>query len=238
MKKIVFGILIGFLFVFAGCNDDDGYSLNDVWVGFGIVENTDTYKIVLDDGEILYPVAFGGYSNWSDDDYHGDHHEIEIGDRVLVNFTILDDKVDDAGEITSYYVKVNSAKKVLTKEVLDITEENKDSIGNDPIIVKECWMANDLLNFQLKYYGRYETHFINLVKQPGELTVEGQPFELELRHNKNGDAEDIPYTAFVSFHLDSLQVAGIDSVRFKVTSTDYDGELFEFEGVYKYGEGN
>ena len=27
MKKIVFGILIGFLIVFTGCNDDDGYSL-------------------------------------------------------------------------------------------------------------------------------------------------------------------------------------------------------------------
>jgi hypothetical protein len=99
-------------------------------------------------------------------------------------------------------------------------------------------MANDLLNFQLKYYGRYETHYINLVKKPGELTAQDQPFLLELKHNNNDDLEDIPYTAFVSFKLDSLQVAGLDSVRFKVTSTDYDGELFEFEGVYKYGVNN
>ena len=238
MKKIVFGILIGFLFVFAGCNDDDGYSLGDMWIGFGIVENTDNYKIVLDDGEILYPVAYGGYHSWYDHEYSGTHHEIGAGDRVMVNFTILDDKLNDAGEIEAYYVKVNSSKKILTKGILDITEENKDSIGNDPIIVKECWMASDLLNFQLKYYGHYETHFINLVKQPGELSPGGQPFELELRHNKNRDKEDIPYTAFVSFKLDSLQVAGLDSVRFRVTSTDYDGELFEFEGVYKYGENN
>ena len=238
MKKIVFGILIGFLFVFAGCNDDDGYSLGDMWIGFGIVENTDNYKIVLDDGEILYPVAYGGYHSWYDHEYSGTHHEIGAGDRVMVNFTILDDKLNDAGEIEAYYVKVNSSKKILTKGILDITEENKDSIGNDPIIVKECWMASDLLNFQLKYYGHYETHFINLVKQPGELSPGGQPFELELRHNKNEDKEDIPYTAFVSFKLDSLQVAGLDSVRFRVTSTDYDGELFEFAGVYKYGGNN
>ena len=112
MKKIVFGILIGFLFVFAGCNNDDGYSLNDVWIGFGVVENTDNYKIVLDDGEVLYAVAFGGY----DYDYNNDHsekkHEITAGDRILVNFTILDDKLNDAGEVIVYYVKVNSAKKV------------------------------------------------------------------------------------------------------------------------------
>lgn len=239
MKKLVFGILAVLLFVMAGCNnDDDGYSLGDVWIGFGIVEDTDSYKIVLDDGEVLLPVAYGGHNPWYDQEYSGTHHEIEAGDRVMVNFTILDDKLNDAGEITAYYVRVNSAKKILTKGILDLTEANKDSIGNDPIIVKECWMANDLLNFQLKYYGRYETHYINLVKKPGELTAQDQPFLLELKHNNNDDLEDIPYTAFVSFKLDSLQVAGLDSVRFKVTSTDYDGELFEFEGVYKYGVNN
>ena len=99
-------------------------------------------------------------------------------------------------------------------------------------------MANGLLNFQLKYYGRNETHFINLVKQPGELTAEGQPFQLELRHNKNDDSEDIPYTAFVSFHLDTLQIAGLDSVRFKVICKDYDDKPFEYNGVYKYNENN
>ena len=238
MKKLLFGILAGFLIFFTGCNDDDGYSLGNVWIGFGILEDADSYKIVMDDGEILYAVAFGNYDQWYDHDYSGKDHKIEVGDRLMVNFTILDDKKNDSGEIIAYYVKVNSAKKVLTKGILDITEENKDSIGNDPIIVKDCWMASDLLNFQLKYYGRNQTHFINLVKQPGVLTSENQPFELELRHNKNDDAEDIPYTAFVSFKLDSLKVEGLDSVRFKVTGKDYDGKLFEYEGVYKYGNSN
>lgn len=238
MKKIIFVLLVGFMFVFSGCLDDDGYSLSDVWVGFGVIESTETYKIVMDDGEILYPVAFGGYVPWNENDYSGESRKVEAGDRLMLNFTILDDKLNDAGEVTAYYVKVNSAKKVLTKGVLDITEANKDSIGNDPIIVQDTWIANGLLNFQLKYWGRNQTHFINLVKQPGELTAEGQPFQLELRHNNNDDSEDIPYTAFVSFHLDSLQVAGLDSVRYTVTSTDYDGDPFEFKGVYKYGENN
>ncbi|HPE75725.1 MAG TPA: NigD-like C-terminal domain-containing protein [Draconibacterium sp.] len=238
MKKIIFVLLVGFMFVFSGCLDDDGYSLGDVWVGFGVIESTDTYKIVMDDGEILYPVAFGGYVPWNENDYSGESHKVEAGDRLMLNFTILDDKLNDAGEITAYYVKVNSAKKVLTKSVLDLTEANKDSIGNDPVIVQETWIANGLLNFQLKYWGRNQTHFINLVKQPGELTADDQPFQLELRHNNNDDSEDIPYTAFVSFHLDSLKVAGLDSVRYTVTCTDYDGKPFEFNGVYKYGENN
>ena len=234
MKRLVFGILVGVLFVLASCSNDDGYSLGNFWIGFGIVEDVDDYKIVLDDGEVLYAVAFNEY----DPNYPGNDDKIETGDRVFLNFTILGDKIDEAGEVVAYNVKINRAKKVLTKGILDITEENQDSIGNDPIIVKDCWMANDLLNFELKYYGRYQIHYINLVKEPGDLTVEDQPFELELRHNANEDSEDIPYTAFVSFKLDSLQVAGVDSVHFRVTNTDYDGELFEFEGVYNYGENN
>jgi len=239
MKKTVFLIFVGFLFVFAGCNDEDeGYSLNNVWIGFGIVENTDSYQIIMDDGEVLLPVAFGGVDPGYNHDISGNHQEIKVGDRVLVNFTILDDKVNEAGEIVAYYVKINSAKKILMKGILDITPENQDSIGNDAIIVQEHWVTNNLLNLQLKYWGRQQIHFINLVKKPGVLTAANQPFELEIRHNDNGDEESIPYVALVSFELDSLQVAGIDSVRFKVKSTDYDGKVNQFDGVYKYGKTN
>jgi len=239
MKKIVFLIIVSFFLVFTGCNnDDDGYSLNNVWIGLGIVESTESNRIVLDDGEVIVPVAYGGYYPGYDNDNSGNHQEIEAGDRVLVNFTILDDEVNEAGEIVTYYVRLNSAKKVLMKGILDITPETQDSIGNDPIVVQEYWITNNLLNLELKYWGRNEIHFINLVKKPGVLTSANQPFELEIRHNSNDDDESIPYVALVSFKLDSLQVAGIDSVRFKVKSTDYDGKLHEFDGVYKYNENN
>ena len=239
MKKVVFLILIGFLFVFSGCNDDDeGYSLGNVWIGLGIVESTDSYKIILDDGEVLLPVTFAGHDPGYSHDISGNHQEIKAGDRVLVNFTILDDKVNETGEIVAYYVKVNSAKKVLMKGILDITPENEDSIGNDRIVVQEHWVTNNLLNLELKYWGRNAIHYINLVKKPGVLTAANQPFELEIRHNDNGDEEVVPYVALVSFQLDTLEVAGIDSVRFKVKSTDYDGKVNVFEGVYNYGKTN
>lgn len=238
MKKIVLLIIVSFFLVFTGCNDDEGYSLDNVWIGLGIVESTDSYRIVLDDGEVLVAVAYGNYYPGYGDDYSGNHQKIKAGDRVLVNFTILDDESNEEGEIIKYYVRLNSAKKVLMKGILDITPENQDSIGNDPIVVQEYWITNNLLNLELKYWGKNEIHFINLIKQPGVLTAAGQPFELEIRHNSNDDDESIPYVALVSFKLDSLQVAGIDSVRVKVKSTDYDGDLHEFDGVYKYGENN
>jgi hypothetical protein len=237
MKKVVFGILIGFLTVFTSCNDNDGYSLGDVWIGLGIVSDTESPKIIMDDGIEVVPVAYDYYS-WHYHHHSGETKKIEAGDRVLVNFTVLDDETNDEGKVVKYYVKINSLREVLMKGILDITPENEDSIGNDPIIVQDHWVTNNLLNLELKYWGRNEIHFINMVKQPGVLTAENQPFELELRHNDNDDEEAIPYVALVSFKLDSLQVAGLDSVSFKVKSTDYDGKVNEFSGVYKYGGSN
>ncbi len=237
MKKIVFGILMGFMVVFTSClKDDDGYSLNKAWVGFGMVHKGNSNQIVMDNGDVLLPVAYSYPTNDYDYGSSGENRQLKDGDRVLVNYTILDDRTNDAGKVVAYLVRVNSAQKVLLKGILDITEANKDSIGNNPILVKDWWMTDSLLNFQLKYWGRNKVHFINLVKQPGALSADGQPFELELRHNSNGDDEAIPFNAFVSFNLDNLRITGLDSVKFVVKGTDYDKKEFKIEGTYKYGE--
>jgi hypothetical protein len=205
--------------------DDDSYSLGKYWVGFGMVEKTgpENFTIQLDNGTVLYPVAGQILGSW-----------YENAGRVLVNFTILSDKkvTDDEKE---YYVKINSVRKILKKGIIDITPAIEDSIGNDPIIIRDAWVSsNQLLNFELRYFGNYATHFINLVKQPGELSAGDQPIELELRHNKNGDREDYPFTAYVTFDMSAIKIAGLDSVRYIVRSTNYDGIEKTFEGSYKY----
>ena len=234
MKKIVFGILIGSLLILTGCLDDDGYSVGNQWIGFGVIQNVNNLKVKMDNGDLLKPVSYNNTAYYNFETRDG----LDVGDRVFLNFTILDDSVDDSTEVTTYFVTLNSLEEVLLKQIMDITPEKEDSIGNDPIIVKDTWIANNMLNFKLKYWGSYETHFINLVKQPGVLTADDQPIQLELRHNNNNDDEAIPYTAYVSFHLDSLMVNGLDSVRFDVTCEDYDGEPFLYEGTYVYGENN
>lgn len=234
MKKIFFGFFTSLLLLFTGCLDsEDNYSLGDIWVGFGIVENSNSYRIKLDDGEILIPVAWENNSISADDKV-----EIDTGDRVFINFTILDEELDNEGNIKAYYVKVNSVEEILMKGILDITESIEDSIGNDPIIVLDHWVSNNLLNLKLKYWGQNKTHFINLVKEPGELTAADQPIELELRHNDNDDSESISFISVVSFKLDSIEVAGLDSVRFSVSSKNYNNETITFEKVYKYSDSN
>ena len=239
-KSYLFILLFGFMLVVTSClDDDDGYSLGDMWIGFGMIDQVSSdpvdYRIHMDNGNILVPVASGYHLPWY---YYGTsdpQSRLKTGDRILLNFTILDDDSANGEDQENYFVRVNSVKKILLKGILDLTEENQDSIGHDPVNVKKVWQTDSLLNFEIKYWGRYEVHYINLVKEPGMLTSDDQPIELELRHNDNGDLEDLPYSAFVSFNLKALQVEGLDSVQYRVTSTDYDSELFEYEGVYHYG---
>ena len=229
MKKLVIGMLILISVVVMSCSDDDGYSLNDYWIGFGILKvESGAYQIYLDDGAVLKPVAWN-IPPWEEDEW-------KDGSRILVNFTILEDETNETGEVESYLVKVNEAKKILMKGVLDITEENADSIGNDPIVVQKYWMTDSLISFKLKYWGYYQVHYLNLVQDPDEATTEDGKVRLELRHNANGDEESIPYTAYVSFTLNQFREEGKDSIVFEISSTDYDGVTHTFDEVFDYSE--
>jgi len=227
MKKLFVLLLVGSLFsLMTGCDmDDDGYAVNDAWVGFGLVNKvttSDSFTIVMDDGEVLYPATNSIFDK-----------DVFNNERVLVNFTILGNK-DNPDHNEYYYVQINSLRKILYKGIFDITPAKEDSIGNDPIHVEDKWVKNNMLNFELKYWGGNKTHFINLVKQPGAINTTSGPVVLELRHNSNDDTEEFPLSAFVSFDLSALKVAGKNSTPFKVIAKGFDGKDFEYTGEYKY----
>ena len=218
------------LFVFAliiiglsGCLDLDDNDNEAHWVGFGLVELNEvdgSYIFKLDDGEVLYPV----------NDILTD---LEDNQRVIVNFVIEEEKlVND--DVEEYYVKVYSIKDVLFKGILDIMPEIEDSIGSDAINVDEVWQTDSMLTFELEYYGAGLTHYINLVKDPGELTSDSQPVQLELRHNDNNDSPLYQMSAYVTFDLAAIQIEGQDSTSYVVTGEEYGGETFTYEGVYFY----
>ena len=228
MKKLIFYLSVVFMFSFlAGCDflddDDDGYSLNDAWIGFGLVEKdtvSDVFSIELDNGTVLFPVTNSGWNS-----------QVSDNQRVLVNFTILDEK-EDSINTDQYIVRINSLRNILFKGILELTPAIEDSIGNDPIHVKDHWLKDNMLNFELQYRGGSKLHFINLVRQPDSTATE--PVILELRHNANDDPDMVNMSAVVTFDLSSLQVEGKDSISFRVIAKDYQGVDFGYNGVYKY----
>lgn len=227
MKKLLLLLMIGsVLSLMSGCDmDDDGYSLNNAWVGFGLIHkdtDSESFTIKMDDGEVLFPVT--NSELWTD---------VKNNERVLTNFTILGNK-ENPEHNEYYYVKINALRKILYKGILDITPAIEDSIGNDPIHVEDKWIKNNMLNFELQYRGGNKIHYVNLVKQPGVINPDNGPVILELRHNTNGDNEGIPLSAIVTFDLSLLKVQGKTSTQFKIIAKGFDGDDFEFTGEYKY----
>lgn len=203
--------------------DDDENSMDNMWVGYGLVQKDtvgDSFTIELDNGAVLFPANNSG---WVDD--------VTDNQRVLANFTIMGEKQNSENK-EQYHVRINSLRNILYKGILDITPAMEDSIGNDPIFVKDHWLKNNMLNLELQYRGGGKVHYINLVKQPNATATE--PIVLELRHNENDDPEMIRLSTVVTFDLSSIQVAGKDSVSFKVVAKESDTETYEFTGVYKY----
>ncbi len=229
MKKIKFLLLAVFvstMFVSCDMDEDDGYSLSNMWVGFGLTDKVDessnSYVFRMDDGSVLFPVAT--QVPWFD---------MEDDQRLLINYTILGDK-NTSGTNKEYFIRINSMKEILYKGIFEITPEKEDSIGNDPIHVKDAWLAGNLLTFELQYYGNSKVHYINLVKEPGVVTAQDEPIVLELRHNNRTDEPVVPMTALVTFKLDAIKIEGKNSVNFKVVGKDFNGAKYEDSGVFKY----
>lgn len=231
MKKLIFYLSVGFLFSFlTSCNffddfldDDDGYSMHNTWISYGLIQKdtvADSFIIELDNGDILHPE---GNSDW--------YNHVSDNQRVIANYTILGDNVDPV-TADEYNVRVNSIRNVLFKSILQMTPAMEDSIGNDPIHVKDQWLKDNMLNFELQYRGGNKIHFINLVRMPDATATD--PVILELRHNDNNDPEMIRLSAVVTFDLSSLKVEGQDSVSFRVIAKDYNGSDYGYNGVYKY----
>lgn len=225
-RKLMKIILVFAVLIFFGCSNDDDYN-EQVRVGFGIaLEDVSMplgFSIEMDDKYYVVPVSPTNALSGMED-----------SSRVLIYFDELS-KVNDIEGLDAYVVNVVEWDDILLKNILDITYEIEDSLGNDPIIIQKMWVTGDFLNFKLKFWGNYKQHLVNLVKEPGELTSEDLPIVLELRHNDQDDMEQFLYSAYVSFKLSSIQISGLDSVSFKVSGTNYSLNSYEYNGVYNYG---
>lgn len=101
----------------------------------------------------------------------------------MVDFTILQDAIP--GSKFDYYVRINGIERILTKNILPYSEEILDSLGNDPVIVNDYWIAQDFLTIEFFFAGGLVQHLINLTQHQG-LTKDGKVL-LEFHHNANND---------------------------------------------------
>lgn len=225
MKKSILFILV-LTIVFACSKDQDKYEI--YYKSLGVYEITGDgdadFRINLDNGSILIPGEIAGDLNKYDD-----------GERVITYYSKLTepDQPEEGQELNSAIHYIND---ILTKDVISITEENADSLGNDAIHVHEedIWISNNFLNIYFSYFGANQVHFINMVKYPNDsVDAEGR-LMMEFRHNSNNDYPSYAYDGLVSFDMNSLYEEGIDSLPIVVRVIDYYNDTLNWKDTYHF----
>lgn len=223
MKTSIKFILFFSAVVFMASCETDVQEQDTLWYNYGTYvdsdQNTLGFILKMDNGDTIIPEKV---------DYIEDG--IEDGSRVIPVYTI------EAQQGQTIYGKISKIEKILTKNILQLSEEIEDSIGNDQVFIWDdnIWLSENHLNIIFGYYGGGVTHFINLVKPIGTQTDSLGRQILEFRHNANNDLYNYEYTSIVSFNLWSIYQEGMDTLNFVLKSEDYYGEIKEWEGTYVF----
>lgn len=226
MKKSVLKtttLIIGILLAISSCEENNGRSLGDIHISLATVvqESENTYSFVLDNGKRLWSAAKNTQYTPTDKQ------------RVFLNYTILWDNVDSNYD---YGIKVNEVWNILTKPVIELNEQNQDSIGNDPIIVKDIWVGADYLNISFLFnYNGEKPHLINLVKNNLPTTSSPNAIDLEFRHNAYESAQTRLTEGFVCFDLRPLRADNANSVDLSIKIKERDRDI-TYDVVYEYDQ--
>lgn len=221
LKIQLWTLVFATLIFVVGCSSSD--ETENYWYNYGTYLDSDLsdegFIMKMDNGDTLIPISV---------DYIQDG--IVDGSRVIPIYTI----VTEEGNIIN--AKISKIEEILTKPIIQLTEEIADSIGDDPVTVWDdnVWFSENHLNVIFTYLGANKVHSINLVKPiEVELDDEGRQI-LEFRHNDNGDFNNIQYTGIVSFDMSSLYEEGMDTLTVLFKSHDYFAEEFSWEGTFVF----
>lgn len=200
--------------------EDEGYSLSDFRINIATVipDGEQSYYLVLDNGEKLLPIS-------TDVLYNPRENQ-----RVFVNYTLLSDNNNGY----DHQIKINDIWNILTKPVINLTDQEADNIGNDPIQINEFWIGDDYLNASFSFnYGHVKPHAINLVQNEIAKSQYNDVLELEFRHNSYNSQYNSLFDGFVCFDLKPFRKENRDSIPIIIKYRNWDGDQ-TYELMYKY----
>lgn len=182
------------LLLFSSCEKKET-RLDNFFVEFATIAKTEaSTTILLDNGKVLTP-------------NNATNVEIKNGDRVILNYTPLDDG----------FININSIRRILLANIQEEGYPDKREIS--PIKIVSVWVSGSYLNmsFQVDYHSK--SHNIGLYrdKQAGKPT-------LFFSYSRADDPPGAPTLNYLSFNIASLQ-----KQDFTIYINTYDGERkFEF----------
>ncbi len=148
--------------------------------------------------------------------------------RALVNY----EEVDDSSEEYDQAVRVNWIDSIRTKPMApNLGEENDEEYGNDPVEIVSDWVtiAEDgylTLRFRTMWSHQGITHYVNLIPTNNPEN----PYEVEFKHDANGDVSGRIGDGLVAFRLDQLPDTEGETVKLKLKWDSFHGEkTMEFD---------
>lgn len=222
MRRLIMAALVGALLVgFSGCLDDND---NDVYyLEMGVVEGDEANDfLIVTDSDLKLKLL-----------NYPDNFEIEDGKRVLIKYVIRETGRRDSDY--DYLVNVYSLQDVIAKDIIELNDENRDTLGTDPIFVNSIWIEGGFLNVDFTFRGGSKVHFINVVKDPDEQGSDNDRILLQVRHKANNDATYQRYRGVMSFFLEPLRVEGKNKVTLVFEPKNYYSVPYNtFELEYEY----
>jgi len=216
VKKILFFILIAF----SACMDD--YKEPDSYYLDLAVMNHDgnNYLITTDAGVKLMAESLPV--------------EMEFDDNVRVNVRYRLLSPVDTSKGFSYWVYVDEIEEVLTKDIITINDENRDSLGSAPVKFYDVWITQDYLTVYFSFYAGTETHYFNLTFDEKEQT-DNDTIHLTFRHEDNKDIARHYYNGYITFKLKPLRDPEKSERVIRFRGKEYDNvDYLQKDLIYTY----
>ena len=193
-------ILILFTIIFSGCikhADDDAMTFLDL----GILNHYGSkYLIITDGGNVLLTESIPV------------NIDFDENARVSVRYRILQQAPHNDSIQADYLVQVDGINELITKDIITVDDNNRDSLGNAPVEFRQVWITQDFLTVYYSFYAGSKYHDFNLTYDVDEQ-VDDEHVYLTFRHNDHNDEEVKQYFAYVSFRLNFLRKEGQSEVK-------------------------
>lgn len=129
-------------------------------------------------------------------------YEFEPGDRSLITFTVVQHMIE--GSPYDYTIRVSSISNIPVKDIIELNEVNKDTLGDAGVNFNNITVSRRYLNVDFNFWAKGKEHYFNLSYDGENQPEESDQIRLVFRHKDNGDEKITVYRAITSFDLYSL----------------------------------
>lgn len=117
--------------------------------------------------------------------------------RVMLNYVIQ--KETDALK-KEYLVKVRSVTRILSKEIVTLSQQESETAGNDSLYLGSIWYGGECINIRYKIEFNHIPHLLSMIYVPEEQLPD-DTLRLKLIHDRNNDPAGFLTAGYASFRI-------------------------------------